>query len=78
MVEVLPPAEQLPTFDQFLYWARKGEDLKDLLLHRQGERKFNLKLRPLLGDSTLMAFGPGSQVQIDATPTDFWAVSSLV
>jgi putative transposase len=77
MVEVLPSADQLPTFDQFLYWVRKGEDIQDSLLRRKGERKFALTLRPVLGDSTLMAYGPGSQVQIDATPTDFWAVSSM-
>jgi len=77
MVEVLPPADQLPTFDQFLYWARKTEDVKDSLIRRNGERKFNLKLRPLLGDSTLMAFGPGSVVQIDATKLDITAVSSF-
>jgi len=77
MVEALPPADQLPTFDQFLYWGRKGEDIEESLLRRKGERKFTLTLRPVLGDSTLMAYGPGSQVQIDATPTDFWAVSSM-
>ena len=66
-----------PTFDQFLYWVRKEEDIKDSLLRRKGERKFNLTLRPALGDSTLMAYGPGSQIQIDETPTDFCAVSSL-
>lgn len=77
MVEVLPPADQLPTFEQFLYWARKGEDVKDSLVRRNGERRFNLTMRPLLGDSTLMGHGPGSQVQIDATQTDLWAVSSM-
>src|SRR5262249_10149454 len=77
MVEVLPPADQLPTLDQFVYWGRKGEDIEKSMLRRKGERKFNLTLRPVLGDSTLMAFGPGSQMQIDATPIDCCAVSSL-
>jgi hypothetical protein len=77
MVEVLPPADQLPSFDQFLYWARKGQDIEVELLRRKGERKFKLTMRPVLGDSTLMAYGPGSLIQIDATPTDFWAVSSM-
>lgn len=76
-VEVLPPADELPTFAQFLYWARKGEDVEERLFRINGERKFNLTLRPVLGDSTLMAYGPGSLYQIDATITDFWAVSSL-
>jgi putative transposase len=77
LVEVLPPADELPTFAQFLYWARKGENIEERLFRRNGERKFNLTLRPVLGDSTLMAYGPGSIYQIDATMTDFWAVSSL-
>lgn len=77
LVEVLPPADELPTFDQFLYWARKGLDESDSLLRRHGERKFNLRMRPVLGDSTLMGFGPGSQLQIDSTPSDVWVVSGL-
>ncbi len=77
MVEVLPSADQLPSIDQFIYWARKSEDVKDSLIRRKGERKFNLTLRPVLGDSTLMAFGPGSLVQIDATKLDVAAVSSF-
>lgn len=77
LVEVLPPADELPTFAQFLYWARKGEDVNDRIFRRNGERKFNLTLRPVLGDSTAMAYGPGVLYQIDATITDFWAVSGL-
>jgi len=77
MVEVLPPADQLPTFEQFLYWGRKSEDLKDSLIRRKGQRKFNLNLRPVLGDSTLMSFGPGAVMQIDSTKLDISAVSSF-
>lgn len=76
-VESLPSADQLPTFDQFLYWGRKSEDVKDSLIRRKGERKFNLTMRPVLCDSTLMAFGPGSVVQIDSTKLDITAVSSF-
>lgn len=76
-VPVLPPYEELPSFRQFLYWSRDRADLKDTLIRRQGERRFNLKSRAVLGDATLQAFGPGSQLQIDSTPTDVWLVSSL-
>jgi hypothetical protein len=76
-VPVLPPNEELPSFRQFLYWSRDRADLKDTLIRRQGERRFNLKSRAVLGDATLQAFGPGSQLQIDSTPTDVWLVSSL-
>ena len=67
MVPVLPPAEELPTYDQFIYWGSKASDFKETLMRRQGERKFNLRSRPVLGDSTLMAFGPGSLYQLDGT-----------
>src|SRR4051812_4451755 len=35
LVEVLPSADQLPTFDQFVYWVRKSEDLQDSLIRRK-------------------------------------------
>ena len=77
MVPVLPPAEALPSFDQFFYWSSKGSDVRDTLTRRHGERKFNLRYRPVLGDSTSMAFGPGSLYQIDSTVGDSWLVSDL-
>lgn len=77
LVPVLPPAEALPSFDQFLYWTAKGSDVRDTLTRRHGERKFNLRFRPVLGDSTSMAFGPGSLYQVDSTVGDSWLVSDL-
>jgi len=76
-VPVLPPAEELPSYDQFIYWAEKASDFKETLMRRQGERRFNLRSRAVLGDSTEMAFGPGSLYQIDATSGDDWLVSAL-
>ena len=77
MLPVLPPAWDLPSYKQFTYWAEKNSTPKDSLRRRQGERNYNLKSRALLGDSTQMAFGPGSQFQIDSTIADVWIVSSL-
>lgn len=77
MVPVLPPAGQLPSYKQFEYWGRKATDFNETLIRRQGQRRFNLKSRAVLGDATLMAFGPGSQLQIDSTPSDIWVVSAL-
>lgn len=77
MVPVLPPAHELPSYNQFVYWTSKISDARNTLIRRQGDRKFNLRSRPVLGDSTLMAFGPGSIFQIDTTVGDAWIVSEL-
>jgi putative transposase len=77
LVSVLPPDEELPSLDQFLYWATKDSDFKKDLIRRQGDRRFNLRSRAVLGDSTMMAYGPGSLYQTDATRGDDWLVSAL-
>jgi hypothetical protein len=77
LVPVLPPASELPSFAQFRYWYEKERDLTQVQISRQGKRRFNLRHRAVLGDSTQMAFGPGSLYQIDATIGDIYLVSSL-
>ncbi|MEG6512526.1 Mu transposase C-terminal domain-containing protein [Desulforamulus ruminis] len=74
-IPVLPPASELPTFGQFRYWFTKEQDLKNSLTSRIGERNFALRKRAVLGNSTQMAFGPGSIYQIDATIADVYLVS---
>ncbi|MGH9841727.1 MAG: hypothetical protein ACREEM_23485 [Blastocatellia bacterium] len=75
---ILPPADELPTERQFRYWyERKYRDLRREKIARYGEREYQLRHREVLGDSTQMAFGPGSLYQIDATPADIYLVSSL-
>lgn len=76
-IPVLPPVDELPTFRQFRYWYQKERDPSRALIAREGERRFNLRRRAILGDSTQMAFGPGSIFQIDATTADLYLVSSL-
>lgn len=77
LVPVLPPAHELPTYTQFRYWYKKGRDPRRSQVARDGEARFNLSGRAILGDSTQMAFGPGSVYQIDATVADVYLVSSL-
>lgn len=77
LVPVLPPASELPTFAQFRYWYEKERDCSQSQVARVGQRRFNLSHRAVLGDSTGMAFGPGSLYQIDATIGDIYLVSSL-
>ncbi|HEV7378054.1 MAG TPA: Mu transposase C-terminal domain-containing protein [Pyrinomonadaceae bacterium] len=78
LVPILPPAEKLPSFKQFRDWYRKiYRDIVREKKARQGDREYNLCSRELLGDSTQMAFGPGSVYQIDATLADIYLVSSF-
>lgn len=77
LVPVLPPAGELPTFAQFRYWYEKERNISQEKISREGKRHFNLRHRAVLGDSTQMAFGPGSIYQIDATIGDIYLVSSL-
>lgn len=76
LIPLLPDAEQLPTLDQFKYWATKASDPIETAKKRKGERRYNLMYRPLSGDSTYHEFCPGSQFQIDAQIGDIYLVSS--
>ncbi len=77
LVPILLPTEELPTLRQFSYWYHKERDLTRTLVKREGQNRFNTHYRPVLGDSTGMAFGPGSVYQIDATDGDIYLVSGL-
>ncbi|WP_066344861.1 Mu transposase C-terminal domain-containing protein [Geminocystis sp. NIES-3708] len=77
LVPILPPAHELPTFNQFRYWYQKDRNITREKISREGKRRFNLKYREITGNSTKMAFGPGSVYQIDATIGDIYLVSSL-
>jgi len=75
LVPVLPPVSDLPTFRQFRYWYEKERDLESSLKRRLGDTRYALTRRPVVGDSTQMANGPGSLYQIDATKDDIYLVS---
>lgn len=77
LVPVLPPMCELPTFGQFRYWYEKEHDTESAIRRKKGNRHFDLKVRPVLGDSTKMAQGPGAIYQIDATVADVYLVSSF-
>ncbi|MEP0915802.1 transposase family protein [Leptolyngbya sp. DQ-M1] len=77
LVPFLPPVEELPSFGQFRYWYEKERNATQALSAREGKRRYNLSYREVLGDSTQMAFGPGSVYQIDATIGDIYLVSSF-
>lgn len=74
---VVRPVNQLPTYRQFCYWLTKDHSPTRSQKSRNGEHRFNLSGRAILGDSTQMASGPGSIFQIDSTIGDCYLVSSL-
>jgi hypothetical protein len=74
---ILPSDSECPTFRQFKYWVSQDIDPIRSMRTRVGRRHFNLRLREILGDSTSMAFGPGSLVQVDATIGDIYLVHHL-
>ena len=78
LVPVLPLAEHLPSFGQFIAFFYKHRNATEVLLSRHGRRKFNLRHRAVLGTSDKLGrFGPGSCFQIDSTTADVYLVSSL-
>lgn len=76
-VPVLKAPESLPSFGQFKYWANKDNDIKSIIISREGEKRYELNHRPVLGKSTHQAFGPGSRYQIDASIASVYLVNKL-
>lgn len=71
-VPILPPAEDLPSLRQFRYYYYKTRDPKEEIVAIDGEIEFECNNRPILGNETLRAFGPGAVYQIDATVGDIY------
>jgi len=68
---------ELPSLRQFRYWYSKNKDVVTESKKRDGERKFNLDGRSVLGKSDYGMMGPGTQYQIDATVGDIYLVSRV-
>ena len=62
----LAPQSERPSFSQFTYWYGKLTTVEEQERHKYGDQEFARNHREVLGDSTAMAFGPNSQLQIDA------------
>ncbi|WP_442808926.1 Mu transposase C-terminal domain-containing protein [Trinickia soli] len=72
---VLRDVDQIPSYRTFDYWYRKRRDIKREVTARKGKKFWEKTLRPLLGNSTDEAIGPGFRYQIDATIADVYLVS---
>lgn len=75
VIEVPKPSHKVPTIDQLRYYYKQTEDYKQVVMAREGLRNYNLKFRPILGNATRRAAGPGSIYEIDATVGDIYLVS---
>jgi hypothetical protein len=77
ILPVLPPSDELPTIDQFLYCHEQFRDDEKENRSRLGDTHFELQCRQMLSDPRKMAFAPGSICQIDATILNLYLVSAI-
>ncbi len=71
---VLPPKSELPTVHQLKHEYFRREGIAASVRQRLGERKFNLKYRPLHGDQRDIARAPMDLVQMDAALAKIYLV----
>lgn len=77
-IPVTPLDEELPTFGQYRYWYEKNyHNKKQIITDIYSERDYLNNKRPILGDSTQLAFGPGSICQFDSTISNIYLNSML-
>ncbi|MCG5076245.1 Mu transposase C-terminal domain-containing protein [Paraburkholderia tagetis] len=72
---ILRDVDRIPSYRSFDYWFRKTRNLRQEVVARKGRKFWEKTLRPLLGNSTNEAIGPGFRYQIDATIADVYLVS---
>ena len=77
LVPIALPNDQVPNYRQFLNWYNSTFNAKEKIINKNGETKFHLNHRPLLGDATNKAGGPGDIFEIDATIGDIYLVSEI-
>lgn len=74
LIPITMNADEKPSFNQFYYWYQKNGDIVADVEAQEGEYKFNLNHRPILGRTETYLMGPGDCFQIDATIGDFYLV----
>ena len=74
---VLPPVQERPSFEQFVYWYYRERRLSKAIISREGKNEFLLNHRALDGSPQLDIFGPGSIYELDSTVADVYLVSAL-
>lgn len=77
LVPVLLPPNEIPTYGQFKYYYYKNRNPSREIIIREGQDEYERNVRPVLDNSTTMAFGPGAIYQIDATIGDIYLVNDF-
>jgi hypothetical protein len=77
IVPVLLPPSEIPSLEQFKYYYYKDRNPSAEIIAREGQNEYDRNVRPVLDDSTKMAFGPGAVYQIDATVGDIYLVNDF-
>jgi hypothetical protein len=77
LIFVIPPEDECPTFDQFWYHYEQERDREKAVINLKGVKRYLLESRPLLGDPSQRARGPGAVFEVDATRADITLVSAL-
>jgi hypothetical protein len=76
-VPVLLPPSNRPSYDQFRHFYYKERNPSQEIIAREGQNEYERNVRPILNNSTDMAFGPGAVYQIDATVGDIYLVNDF-
>lgn len=74
---ILPPEAERPTLSQFRYHYERSREPERALVKRKGLKSFLLNHRPLLGDTSQLALGPGMLYEVDSTIADLGLLSVL-
>lgn len=77
LVPVLLPLSERPSFEQFKYYYYQDRKPSEEIIGREGQNEYDRNVRPILNNSTDMAFGPGAVYQIDATVGDIYLVNDF-
>lgn len=75
LVPIMPEEHEVPSYKQFYRLVKELDADLALSKRRAGTRKWNLKLRGVLGTSRKGVFGPCARFEIDATLMDIYLVS---
>jgi putative transposase len=78
LVPILPPPDGIPSFDQFKSFYYKELNRKKEIIGTDGEAAYESDNRPIIGDETLKAFGPGALYEIDPTVGDIYLRCYLI
>ena len=74
--KVFLPPDQIPTFKQFYYYAKKNTQKKDIDIAQASEFEVHNDKRLLSGSAKTNLYGPGDVFEIDACEVDVALVST--